>query len=345
MFLPLEAFVLRPHRLAIADSDYERVANELVQNGLTLVRDVRVAHADLALAIAQFQLAQEIINIRQGISDLTQKRLDRGDISELEAMTARVDVLNAEANAGLLEQNVVVARGRLAWLMGMPPNEEPLNATLDSPPPLPELDVSWLIDEAFAMRPDARAADWAVAAAAERLRVARWAFLRIDGVADANARGIKGYEAGPGVRFDIPIFNRNQGGVMRAEAELRQAQHNRDAIWNQIVQDVRMATAQWTQAKNNLMIVETKVAPALHEARQIAEKGFAAGGSDYLLVLQTTSQYVDARVRILDQVAALQRARAELERSVGRQLIEGLTPHDPQESVPPGVRVDGIEHE
>lgn len=345
LFLPLEAFVLRPHRLAIADSDYERVANELVQNGLTLVRDVRVAHADLALAIAQFQLAQEIINIRQGISDLTQKRLDRGDISELEAMTARVDVLNAEANAGLLEQNVVVARGRLAWLMGMPPNEEPLNATLDSPPPLPELDVSWLIDEAFAMRPDARAADWAVAAAAERLRVARWAFLRIDGVADANARGIKGYEAGPGVRFDIPIFNRNQGGVMRAEAELRQAQHNRDAIWNQIVQDVRMATAQWTQAKNNLMIVETKVAPALHEARQIAEKGFAAGGSDYLLVLQTTSQYVDARVRILDQVAALQRARAELERSVGRQLIEGLTPHDPQESVPPGVRVDGIEHE
>jgi len=132
---------------------------------------------------------------------------------------------------------------------------------------------------------------------------------------------------------------------MRAEAELLQAQYNRDAIWNQIVQDVRTATAQWTQAKNNLMIVETKVAPALNEARQIADKGFADGGSDYLLVLQTTSQYVDSRVRILDQVAALQRARAELERSVGRQLIAGPTPHASQERLPPGVRVDGIEHE
>ncbi|HRX82815.1 MAG TPA: TolC family protein, partial [Pirellulaceae bacterium] len=200
LFVPLEAFVLRPHRLAIADSDYERVANGLVQNGLTLVRDVRVAHADLAVAIAQYQLAQEIINIRQGISDLTQKRLDHGDISELEAMTARVDVLNAEANAGLLEQNVVVARSRLAWLMGMPPTEAPLFAVLAPPPPLPELDVALLIDESFALRPDARAADWAVAAADERLRVARLAFLRIDGVVDANQRGLKGYEVGPGIR-------------------------------------------------------------------------------------------------------------------------------------------------
>jgi len=34
----------------LANSDRQRIANQLVQNGLTLVRDVTVAYTNLALA-------------------------------------------------------------------------------------------------------------------------------------------------------------------------------------------------------------------------------------------------------------------------------------------------------
>jgi cobalt-zinc-cadmium efflux system outer membrane protein len=243
-------------------------------------------------------------------------------------MTARIDALNAQANAGVLEQNVVMARSRLAWLMGLPPDWEHLQAVFDKPPEVAAVDPGALIIEALSIRPDAVAAQWAVAAAAERAEVARKAFLRIDAVADANGQGLKGFEVGPGLRFDIPIFNRNQGGRMRADAEWQQALYNRDAVHDAIVQEIRMAAAQWTQAQNNLEILEGQVAPALREAQQIAERGFADGGTDYLLVLQTTSQYLDARARLLDQAAALRRARAELERSVGRSL--GPFPQAPE---------------
>lgn len=320
LYVPIEAFVLRPKRLAVAESQYESVAHQLVQNGLTLVRDVRVAYADLAVASAQWKLALEAVKIRQTIADLTEKRLTRGDISELEVMTARIDALNANANAAALEQNVVIARSRLALLMGLPPHDDQLQAELTEPPPVPTLDVATLVDEAFASRPDAQAAQWAVTAAAHRARLSRWLFLRVDADADANAKGEKGFEVGPGIRFDIPIFNRNQGGTMRADAELSQAMHNRDAVYEQIVQEVRAAAAQWTQAQQQLSILEGQVAPSLKEALQIAEKGFSDGGTDYLLVLLTTTQYLDVRARVLDQVAALRRARAELERSVGHNL-------------------------
>ena len=109
VYVPIEAFVLRPQRIAVAESESQRVAHQLVQNGLNLVRDVRVAHTDLSLAVEQWQLAREAVNIRDSVADLTQKRLDRGDISELEAMTARIDALNARANAAFMEQNIVVA--------------------------------------------------------------------------------------------------------------------------------------------------------------------------------------------------------------------------------------------
>ena len=79
----------------------------------------------------------------------------------------------------------------------------------------------------------------------------------------------------------------------------------------------------------NLKILEDEVLPNLSEAVGIAEKGFADGGTDYLLVLQTTTQYLDVRARILDQRAMLRRAIAELERSVGRSLM--ATPLDVQQ--------------
>jgi cobalt-zinc-cadmium efflux system outer membrane protein len=344
LFVPIETFVLRPQRLKVAGSQYENVAHQLVQNGLTLVRDVRVAYADLAVAIAQWKLSLEAVKIRQTVADLTEKRLNRGDISELEVMTARIDALNANANAAALEQQVVIARSRLALLMGLPPDDDQLEAELTKPPPVPTLDVAALVDEAFAIRPEAQAAQWAVTAAAHRARLSRWLFWRVDTVADANAKGHKGYEVGPGLRFDIPIFNRNQGGVKRSDAELTQALFNRDAVYQQIVQEVRTAAAQWTQADKQLSILEGQVAPELKEAMKIAEKGFDDGGTDYLLVLLTTTQYLDVRARVLDQLAALRRARAELERSVGSNL-DSAPEELPLPPLPEGVDAPGAAEE
>jgi len=40
---------------------------------------------------------------------------------------------------------------------------------------------------------------------------------------DANGEGREGFEMGPGIAADIPIFARNQGGISRAQAELSRA--------------------------------------------------------------------------------------------------------------------------
>ncbi len=90
---------------------------------------------------------------------------------------------------------------------------------------------------------------------------------------------------------------------------------------DQITADVRTAYRQLDQAYKNLTILKQDVEPALVESLQIAKKGFEDGGSDYLIVLQTTTQYVTGKGQILAQTAACNRAVAELERSVGRSLV------------------------
>lgn len=81
LFVPMEAFLLRPQRMDLAEKDRCRIANQLVQTGLMLVRDVQVAYTDLALATQQHQLALETLSIRNDVSELTEKRLEDGDIA------------------------------------------------------------------------------------------------------------------------------------------------------------------------------------------------------------------------------------------------------------------------
>jgi len=319
IYAPIESYFLRPTRVKIANREYRRIGDQLVQNGLNVARDIRLAYIDLALVTDQSRLATEAVEIRQGIANLTRDRFIDGDISELETIASKVDALNAKAINGVQQQNVAISRARLASLLGIPTVETPLEPTSLETISVPELDEQQLIETALACRPDYHAARWAVAAASERSHLARWIFWRADSVLDVR-HGPDNTRAGTGLRFDLPIFNRNQGGVLRADWELNGAIHSRDAIRDQIYQDVRVACRQLYQAQANLTLLEMEVLPNLSDAVSIAGKGFADGGTDYLLVLQTTTLYLDARGRILDQRAMLRRAIAELERSVGRSL-------------------------
>lgn len=321
LFQPIESYLLRPARVKVANREYRRIGSQLVQNGLDVARDVRLAYVDVAVAAEQAALAREALEIRQSIEEITDKRFDDGDISELETITARVDQLNAKAAAGVQDQTVSIAEAQLLTLMGVPFAPEPVAVLPLEVPQLPALVEDELVAQALACRPDYQSAKWAVAAASQRSDLSRWLWLRLDGVLDV--RSDPGDRTGGGIRLDIPLFNRNQGGIVRADWELNAAMHNRDAIRDQIVADVRTAVRQLQQARDNLRILEKEVEPALIEALEISRKGFADGGTDYLLVLQTTTQYLDAKSRILVQKASVLRALAQLDRAVGANIESG----------------------
>lgn len=318
----IDAIWLRPIRLQAAKLDLNRVAQQMIQNGLDVARDVRVAHADLVQARERADLAEEAVALRREIAELAEKRLEAGDISELEAMTTRIDAQQAEIDAERFAEDVVIARDRLAAQLGFSVEVAALDAVTASEPTLSSRSVDELVGEALAVRPDLRAAEFAVEAARGQRRVAKFPFTELDFGWDANADGEEGFESGPALRMRIPIFNGNKGNKAIASAQLRQAVDGTKTVHDRIVLDVRNAHSQAVQARRNLEALRGRVLPTLQEAETLARRNYVGGGTSYFLVLQTTGQFLDARAREIQLEGDLRRAIAELDRSVGHRVVD-----------------------
>jgi outer membrane protein, heavy metal efflux system len=336
--LPVEVFWQRPRRVAAARVEFERVAESLVQTGLNLVRDVRVAYAENALANNRARIAADSLRQRSEIAQIVEARLRAGDISELETSTARIDARQAAEETARWASEAAIARDRLRFLLGIPANEKPFALTASSPvsssdravyrsvavsagQPARE-DLNDLLKQALASRPDLRAAEMAIEAAGKRAKWERSKIFSISAILDANAQGKKGFEAGPGVLAELPIFNRNKGGITRAEAEIERAARNYLAVRNRIVLEVEEAYTQLGQARQSLDSWQREILPRIEEDIRISQKAYAAGEVAYLFVLETARRATDARLREAEASAALERATAQLERAVGRKIIE-----------------------
>ncbi|NQV28947.1 MAG: TolC family protein [Rhodopirellula sp.] len=320
----VDALWLQPIRVRAAELDLNSVSETMVQNGLNVIRDVRRAHAELARTTETEIVSREAAELRREIAALAQKRLAAGDISELEATTSQIDALQAEVAAKRAVHDVSIAREQLRTLMGLGMYNDPLTPTAQSADAI-SVSVSGsseveLVNAALGARPDLRAAEIAIESACERLELAKNQFMNLDAVYNGKPVGNHGFLSSPGLRFTLPVFNGNRGGIAIAEAQVQQASRQYATVRDQVTLEVRTSRTQLLQAQENLKTLRDQILPVLREAEKLARRNYENGGAPYFLVLQTTGQYLDARTRELQLVADVRQAAAELDRSVGRRI-------------------------
>lgn len=318
--VPIEALWLRPIRVAAAADESARVAKRLTQAALDLIRDVRQAYADVLLAAGRLKVAEDNVALRDRIARIAAARLKEEDITPQEAATPRIDALQAEQEVVRLRQDVTFAAERLRQLLSIGTDRAPLHLDEGTPPIYHNLEIDALAEKATRDRPDALAAAEAVAAATERVRLAELVWFRLLGILDASSGKQTGHEPGPAVRFTIPIFNRNEGNVARAVAELERAERNQRTVRDQIILDVRQSHTRYAQALAEWEFIEQKVRPEVEKAIELNEKAYREGEVLYLNVLLATQQQLAFRFRQEQLRADLRRSAADLERSVGRRL-------------------------
>lgn len=316
---PFEVLWQRPARVAAARLNAQAIGERLVWDALSLVAQVRSAHADAITAERRLALAMQNAELTRRLADITDARLRAGDISELEARAPRTDASRSDVVRRAVEHDRDLARLTLAALLGLDRvagQLAPQTSAAYDAAPCPVDDGR--LTEALASRPDVRAAELTIEAATAR---ARWEDSRVFtliGVLDANGRGPEGFEIGPGLNTELPIFARNQGGIDRATVEIERASQLYAAARARVITDVRSAGVRVTQAQQALDAWSTEIVPSLETELRQAEGAYGAGETALFTVLDVSRRLIDGRMRLLDAEADLFRSRIALERAIGR---------------------------
>lgn len=313
---PVEAMWLRPKRIEIAKLDADNVAKTLQQSSLDLVRDVRIAYTNLSLAKERVKLANKAVDLSRQVAKLVDARRRAGTALELESTTAKSDELQAKQELAQLEDGITLAKNRLAKFLGVGLSDFSISTSgLDTSPSVPD-DSNALLNDAFAARPDLRAAEIAIESAMKRAGLAESEAYKLTAVLDTNGSG-SDFEAGPGIDLPIPIFDRNKAGKARAKAAIQKASRHYLAVRDQIILEVREAHTLARQAQRSADTWKRDIIPPLESAIGQAEKAYKGGTATFLQVVETNRKLTAARLRYSEATADLHRAITELERAIG----------------------------
>lgn len=316
---PVEVLWQRPRRVRAASLSADSVAAGLEQTGLNLVADVKLAYVESALAQERTVLADRSVTELDAIAMLLESRFQAGDVSRLEARTAAIDAARARQEAERARLDVALRANDLRARLGLALDDRAITLVMTPAPDDACTVEPTLLNEALAARPDIRAAELAVEAAGARIGWEKSRIVTLTAVLDSNSRGIEGFETGPGLDFGLPILNRNQGGITRAQAELQRASSQYLAARQRVATELRDATTQYERAVVAAREWRNTVLTPLEEQVQVADRAFAEGDVAYLFVIEMTRRLTDARLRTREAEADVARALARVERAIGRR--------------------------
>lgn len=123
-----------------------------------------------------------------------------------------------------------------------------------------------------------------------------------------------------GVGLTIPLWNRNRGAVEAATASRARAAGDAGALILDLESDLVRATAEYGRARAALRLHREGWTAAARQSLDIATFSFENGEASLLDVLDAQRADLEVRVAEADSWAALNVARAEIERLIGGTL-------------------------
>jgi len=288
---------------------------------------VRV-HNDVAQMFYNALGAQETVLVRGRLLVLA---TDAGETAHQLANVGQADapdVLQAEVEAEQAQMDYTVAQRmfmqrfkRLAALAGSPAVEvSPLNAALDSPP---AIDTSQVVDTIVSQGPTVRQAQQEVAIAEARLKDAKREVvpdleLKAGEQSNletlANAPGKKtGAQSFASAGIELPLWNRNQGNVRAAEANLDRARQEVLRTQLSLRQQAELLVGNYLSAKVEAERYRTALLPRARRAYELYLDKYQNMAQAYpqVIVSQRTLfelevHYIDSLNRIWQNAIALE---------------------------------------
>jgi cobalt-zinc-cadmium efflux system outer membrane protein len=306
----------RAKRVALAEARQGAVLANLRATAIELRTQVRQAFVNLQLLNQRQQAATTMADNAKRLFGIARAREQAGAISQLEVLQAEVAVVQAENELARLQNELLQAQNTLNSLLSQPFGT-PL--TIDALPGLPPV-LAWE-DTALAQRPEMLTLQSQLAVTQAENQLARaeripdlLTVTGFDAVFD-NAGNDYGVFVIAGL--ELPIFDRQQGPLLRAMARREQLQAEQAALTQRIRLEVANALLAVKRDQERVVRLEQELLPRAQTVYQKACLSFDAGKSGILLPLAAQQALVQSQINYLEAMAAYQAAMTQLEQAAG----------------------------
>jgi len=325
--VPFERGQKRELRTEVADQAKRLAEAQFADAVRRLKLDVTLASIDVLEAKAKLQLAENNLQALDRLLQLNERRLTSGAIPPLEVSRSRVAMLQYRGTVRTAQLALTEARLKLLPLLGRKPGDAPIDIDdrLGVTPAAASPDLGALQETARTIRPDLLAAqrEQARTQADLRLQIAQGKVDYALGAEYRRQQGVNGHGSMLGLFFSVPlpVFNRNQGEIARAEAEGDRATRSVTALETSLAGEVASAYEEFDSARQLLIEIERDLLTPTGEARDGTTYMYQEGATSLVDVLDAQRAFNDTMDTYYSAQAAYRRAQAKLALIVGTEMV------------------------
>ena len=311
-----ETFGKRRKRIDYAQSTIRRGEATHALELRQIAGGIAAAYWQLAAARAEVAEWQRQLGNFDRIVQYQNDRLQAGAAAGIDLLRTRVERDRIALSAAQADRAAENAALNLARQIGLADATTlRLSDSLEQEYPVQEISIATAVEN----RPDVQASREAVSEANSDLHL-----QHANGLPNFDL--LAGYKRNSGadtlygaMQFDLPIFNRNQGGIATAKAGLLLAQDDLGYARLVAASEIRVAQSDY---KRDQELVRSVVPGMDDRARQnetIVAEAYRAGGEDLLRYLDAERILIETRVLAIQTWAEYQRAATALKLAYGEE--------------------------
>ncbi|MFO1045801.1 MAG: TolC family protein [Planctomycetaceae bacterium] len=290
-----------------------RVLNDL------RIRYYEVLGAQEAIAVAQQLEKIATENLRVAERLFAAKQGTRSDV-----LQAKVQLETVRLNLEDAEHRHAAAWEQLATITGMPPMQ-PVPLVGDLEGDIPQLDLETCWQDLLSRSPQLRSTEseldhgWAVYRSARAQAIPN---ITLQSVIEYD-KATQATTASTLVALPLPLYNRNQGNIDKALADVRTDQAEIRRV--QLVLRDQMADSfrRYQSSLRQTERLKQAILPNTEENLKLATQLYVAGETAFTPVLLAQQSYFESRVAYVEAVTELHKVVTEIN---GLQLTGGLNP-------------------
>ena len=298
-------------------------AAELALRRTEIIRDVKAGFFRVLASERLIEVSAQLVTVAESSAATAQKRVDAGAAAYQEQLRAEVQLEQARTELSSFQRELAAARLNFALLLGRPElNNHQLEGALPETPEIRFLEGN--AGPLLATHPSLNAAQ----ANLERAQLASRR-ARLEAYPDVKV-GVAGGRIGAtdesiiqlGFSLPLPLFDTGKGRRQEAQANLRVAEAEQQAVRQQLQREWAGALKRYRTAASQVANYRERILPKSAEALQLVQTGFEQGKFGFIDLVDTQRTTAEARLAYQGKLLEMNLARAELEALIEPQTIK-----------------------